>query len=94
MAGETWKSHQMTTRERDMDMDHAQQLGDVDTAAAIHDEWMFGDDETVWGDEDPAFRLTIANYPGGMTLVTHLSPAGIVEALARRRCRDRRSDRG
>lgn len=84
MAGETWKSHQMTTRERDMDMDHAQQLGDVDAAAAIHDDWMFGpetdhdtgEDNYEEGDPDgwapENYRMCTLVYPNGITLITRL----------------------
>ncbi|HEY5878124.1 MAG TPA: hypothetical protein VIU11_04395 [Nakamurella sp.] len=77
MAGETWKSHQMTTRERDMDMDHAQQLGDVDAAAAIHDDWMFGpeadQDTGDLEDWNPAnYRVCTLVYPNGIMLITRL----------------------
>jgi hypothetical protein len=73
MAGETWTSHQMTTRERDMD--HEQQL--VDAAAAIHDDWMFGpetdQDTGDLEDWNPAnYRMCTLVYPDGITLITRL----------------------
>ena len=77
MAGETWKSHQMTTRERDARMDEAQQLGDLDTAAHDHDEWMFGP-ETDQDSGDPEdwnpanYRMCTLVYPNGITLITRL----------------------
>lgn len=37
MAGETWKSHQITTRERDMNADHAQQIFDLAEQLAAPD---------------------------------------------------------
>lgn len=30
MAGESWKSHKNTTRERDLDRDHADQVDGID----------------------------------------------------------------
>jgi hypothetical protein len=74
MAGETWKSHQMTTRERDLAMDHAQQLADVDAAAAIHDEWMFGPDDTAVVIK-PGTRFTHPTQ--GVCTVTRVTPKSI-----------------
>lgn len=87
MAGETWKSHQMTTRERDARMDEDQQLGDLDTAAHDHDEWMFGpeDDQDTgdfadWMPEN--YRLVTLTTPGGSVITQQLHVREVARLLA------------
>lgn len=81
MAGETWKSHQMTTRERDARMDHAQQLDD---AADIHDDWMFGAEgaETADLEEAPEMRECSIYRPDGSFFIGWMHVQDIAHQMA------------